>query len=88
MSELEERFETFYVLNKYDLGIKTNIFRLVAFQKQLGIKDNEPVSMVVDYQHVFNGFTAIKQGLFDRIDLSVVWRERQSSAVCILCGKS
>lgn len=74
MPELEERFETFYVLNKYDLGIKTNVIRLAAYQEHLKIEDNEPVSMVVDYEHVLNGFSTIKSGLFRQLDEAIAER--------------
>ncbi|OVE75494.1 hypothetical protein BVX97_04385, partial [bacterium E08(2017)] len=74
MPVLEERFDTFYVLNRYDVGITTNVILLAQYQKELGIDDNESVSMYVDYQHAFNGFTAIKKGLFDRMDQSVAER--------------
>ncbi len=63
MPDLKERFEGFHVLNKYDVGLKTNVVRLGAYQDRLEITDNEPVFMIVDYQYVFSGFNAIKQGL-------------------------
>ncbi|MFC1497398.1 cytochrome c biogenesis CcdA family protein [Verrucomicrobiota bacterium] len=68
MPELNERFEGFYKLNRYDVGIESNVFTLVAYQKKLDITKNEPVCMIVDYKYVFNGFAKIKKGLFNRID--------------------
>lgn len=74
MPELEERFESFHMLRKHDVGIKTNVMKLIAYQEKLGIKKNEPVCMIVDYNYVFNGFNAIKNGLFARIDECVAER--------------
>jgi hypothetical protein len=71
MPELKNRFEDFYRLNKWDITDRTNVIRVAAYQEKLGITSNEPVCMVVDYRHVFNGFAAIKTGLFSRMDQSV-----------------
>lgn len=74
MPELEERFGGFYVVNRHDVGIKSNVVKLVTYQEKLGIVENEPVCMVVDYRYVLNGFAAIKKGLFDRINECVAAR--------------
>lgn len=74
MPELEMRFEGFYQLNKHDMGQKTNVIKLAAYQEKLGNFENKPVSMIVDYQHVFNGFSAIEKSLYDRIDECVAER--------------
>jgi hypothetical protein len=71
LPELKERYEGFYVLNNRDVGEKSNVIMLVAYQHKLGITSNESVCMVVDYQYVFNGFDAIKKGLFNCIDKGV-----------------
>ena len=42
------------------------VYTLVAYQEKLGIKENKPVCMVVDYRYVFNGFDAIRTGLLAR----------------------
>lgn len=65
---MDERFEGFYELNKYDMGLKSNVIVLAAYQEQLRIVKNESVCIIVDYRLVFNGFTSIKEGLFDGID--------------------
>ena len=66
LPDLKERFEGFYVINNHDVGIRTNVIRLVAYQEKLQIKKNDPVLMVVDNQYVFNGFDAVKAGLLGR----------------------
>ena len=48
--------------------------RLGAYQDRLGIDENEPVMMVLDYQHVLNGFDAIRDGLFGEMDRAVEQR--------------
>ncbi|MFC1463004.1 cytochrome c biogenesis CcdA family protein [Verrucomicrobiota bacterium] len=74
LPDLTERFEGFYRLNRHDVSIKTNVIKLIAYQEALNITSNEPVMMVLDYRHVLNGFDAIKEGLFSRIDQSVAER--------------
>ena len=71
LPELKERYEGFYVLNNHDVGEKSNVIMLVAYQNKLGVTSNEPVCIVVDYQYVFNGFDAIKTGLLPCIDKGV-----------------
>ncbi|MEI6808521.1 MAG: hypothetical protein WCN95_07345 [bacterium] len=74
LPELNERFEEFIILNRYDVNILSNTVRLVAYQEALQIRKNEPVMMVVDFRHVFNGFDAIKTGLLARVDQCVAER--------------
>jgi hypothetical protein len=74
LPELEQRFEGFYELRRHPTGIESNIVRLMAYQDALGGADNAPVSMYVDYQHLFSGVQAIKEGLFPCLDQSVVAR--------------
>jgi len=73
--ELKERFEGYYIVNSHDVGIKTNVIRLVAYQEHLNIVTNKPVMMVVDYRHVFNGFDAIRAGLITRVDECIAERQ-------------
>ena len=67
MPKLKERFEGFYTLNNHDVTAKTNVIKLIAYQRKLNITKNEPVCMVVDYKYVFNGFSAISTGLLNQI---------------------
>lgn len=72
--ELNERYEGFYRMNWYDVGVKTNIIRLATYQNALNIISNESVMMVVDYAYVFNGYSAIKGGLLAQVDDSIARR--------------
>jgi thiol-disulfide isomerase/thioredoxin len=74
LPELEERYEGFYSLINNDVGEKAVIGKLFAYQEKLGIVTNEPVCMVVDYQHVLNGFPSIKAGLLKKIDACLAER--------------
>jgi thiol-disulfide isomerase/thioredoxin len=74
LPELNERFEGFYVLHYNDVGEKDVIGKLFAYQEKLGITENAPVCMVVDYKYVFNGFAAIQKGLLAQIDECVAAR--------------
>jgi len=74
MPELRERFEGFHELRKWDLGIKSSVVRLIAYQERLGVVKGESVSMYVDYQHVLNGYAAIERGLFRCLDEAVAAR--------------
>jgi hypothetical protein len=75
LPELKERFEGFHVLNSYDIGVKSNVIRLVTYQEKLNIVSNMPVMMVVDYRHVLNGFDAIKAGLSKQVDECISERQ-------------
>lgn len=92
LPKLNERFEGYYVVNRHDIGIKTNVFWLMAYEDKLSIKDNRPVCMVVDYQYVFNGFAAIKKGLLSQMDTCVTarldpnWKPPEPIAVKISNG--
>jgi hypothetical protein len=72
---LEERFAGFYELREYDIGVRENFLRLAAYQDRLGVSGNEPVCMVVNGAHPFNGYRQISEGLLDRIDLSLAQGE-------------
>lgn len=74
--ELKQQFEGFYVIREHDIGIGSNVVTLAAYQDKLGILDNRPVSMVVDYQYVFNGYGEIEKGLADRVEKCVANRLR------------
>ena len=74
MPELKERFEGYYVLNRYDVTARSNVVMLVQYQDRLDIKQNAPVCMVVDYRYVLNGFPTIKTGLLGRVEQCVVAR--------------
>ena len=75
LPELKERFEGFYILNNYDVGVVSNVARLVAYQEKFNIASNKPVMMVVDYRHILNGFDAIKAGLLNQVDEALAERQ-------------
>ncbi len=74
LPELKQQFEGFYVVRKHDIGIQSNVATLVTYQEDLGISDNQPVCMVVDYQYVFNGYSKIKSELAERVQKCVASR--------------
>jgi len=74
--ELELRFEGFYCIREYDVGVRSNVVILASYQKQLAISNNAPVCMVVDFQHVFSGFDQIKTGLLRCVERSIEDRLR------------
>jgi hypothetical protein len=74
LPDLEERFTGFYVLHYNDVGEEEVIRKLFAYQEKLGITENKPVCMVVDYNYVLNGFPAIKDRLLEQIDECVAAR--------------
>lgn len=71
---LEEAYEGYYTLRKYDIGQQSNIVTLVHYQEKLGITENEPVCMVVDYAHVLNGFAVIRDKLAAQVDQGIADR--------------
>ncbi|OGV62374.1 MAG: hypothetical protein A2283_17745 [Lentisphaerae bacterium RIFOXYA12_FULL_48_11] len=75
MPDLQERFEGFFTINNYDVGVKSNVIRLATYQEKLNIVSNKPVMMVVDYKYVFNGFDAIKANLLKQMDECIAERQ-------------
>lgn len=71
LPELRLRYEGFYVLNRYDTGVASNVIRLVAYQEALGIEDNSSVSMFVDYATPLCGIEAIRTRLAACLDKRV-----------------
>lgn len=72
LPELERRYSGLYVLQERDIGIKSNYLVLVAYQDALGVKDNEPVSMVVDGREFLAGLSGIQTRLYAALDRAVV----------------
>lgn len=63
LPELENRYSGSYTIQHRDIGIKSNYLALVTYQDLLGVKKNEPVSMVVDFQKLLAGFPDIRDQL-------------------------
>lgn len=74
LPELEGRFGGLYEIHRHDVGIASNVALLVAYQDALGITENEPVSIVIDYRYAFCGVNAMGDEMFERIDLSIAER--------------
>jgi hypothetical protein len=72
LPELERRYSGLYELRERDIGIKSNYLVLVAYQDALGVKDNEPVSMVVDGREFLAGLSGIQTRLYAALDRAVV----------------
>lgn len=68
LPNLQERYEGFCQLNRHDMGVMSNVVKLVAYQESLGITKNSPVSMFVDYTRGFCGIEEIRAGLFASLD--------------------
>ncbi len=71
LPDLAERYEGFYQLNRHDMGLVSNVVKLVAYQEALGVTKNSPVSMFVDYTKALCGIEAIRSGLFPFLDESI-----------------
>ena len=71
LPELRHRYEGFYVLNRFDTGVLSNVVRLVAYQDALGVADNSSVSMFIDYGHAFCGIEKIRSGLTPCLDARI-----------------
>jgi len=74
LPELERRYADAVALHEWEIGVKSNYLGLAAFQGRFGIRDNEPVSMVVDGQVFLPGLSRIKRDLFSALDASLAKR--------------
>lgn len=74
LPELKARYDGFYLLNTFDIGIETNFYHLVAMQDALKLKENASVSMFVDKTDALCGYTAIRRYLFDCLDRKIAER--------------
>ncbi len=63
MPQLEERCRGRYAIAELDIGVKADYLRLVAYQDRLGVRGNEPVSMVVDGKALLDGYPKIEREL-------------------------
>ncbi len=66
--DLERRYAGYYRLIERDIGIQSNYLALVHYQDAAHVKDNEPVSVVVNGCNYLPGVTRIKAGLFPALD--------------------
>jgi len=71
---LKMRYEGLCTLRRHDIRFTSNVVTLVRYQETLGVSDNTPVSMFVDYSRPLLGLKAIREGLFSSVDECVVQR--------------
>jgi cytochrome c biogenesis protein CcdA len=72
--ELQRRYEGFYELNHHDMRSISNVVRLIRYHEALGVADNSPVSMFVDYAQPLFGLDAIRDGLLACVDACIADR--------------
>jgi len=68
LPDLEQRYSGYYELRECDIGIQSNYLALVHYQEVARIKDNAPVSMVVNGRDYLPGVACIKKRLFPAMD--------------------
>lgn len=74
LPEIEERFEGFFKINRYNVHEVTNVALLLSYREKLDVTDNKSVMMVVDYAYVLNGYPEIRDGLRSAIDEALAER--------------
>lgn len=72
--ELELRYGGYYDLMERDIGVQSNYLALIHYQEATRIKDNEPVSMVVDGREYLAGVALIRVQLFPALDNALARR--------------
>jgi hypothetical protein len=78
LPELVRRCSGHYQLREWDIGETTNYLKLVAFQDRFRVRDNEPVSMVVDERIYLAGTVPIKSGLVSSVESAILRRGASS----------
>jgi hypothetical protein len=87
LPRLSERFDGLFELRRLDLDSPSNVVRLLRYQEVLGVGENAPVSVVVDYRHVLGSYAEIETGLVACVEqglrerLSPRWRPPQPIVV-------
>ncbi len=71
---IAQRFEGFYQIRRFDLGIATNLARLIEWQDRLGISAGATVYMVVDGTRMMSGLEDISGRFIDVIDRAIAER--------------
>jgi hypothetical protein len=74
LPRLAAQYEGFYTLRMFDVGVKSNVVLLAAYQQTLGIAENAPVSMIVDYQTPLVGLDQIKRELLPKVEQLIMAR--------------
>lgn len=71
---VSQHFEGFHELRRLDLGIATNLARLIQWQDKLGRTDGATVYVVVDGAFILSGYDAIAEHAIDTIDRAIAER--------------
>lgn len=74
LPELELHYAGCYDLMERDIGIESNYLALVHYQEAARIKDNEPVSIVVDGREYLPGVACIRSKLFPALEKALAQR--------------
>jgi hypothetical protein len=74
LPHLAAQYEGFYILRRHDVGVPSNVVLLAAYQEALGMAENAPVSMVVDYQIPLQGVAHIKAALLSNVEARILAR--------------
>ncbi|MCX7005210.1 MAG: hypothetical protein NTV22_18325 [bacterium] len=74
LPRLAAQYEGFYTLRLHDVGVPSNVVLLAAYQEALGMAENAPVSMVVDYQIPLQGVAQIREALLSNVEARVMAR--------------
>ena len=68
LPQIQERLSGHFVLHRFDISEKENFLRLAEYQERLGIKSNEPVSMIVQGHLALCGYNEIAIKLQESIE--------------------
>jgi len=74
LPDVMERFGEHVDFHKWNVSEMEHVMRLMAYQDALGLKENHPVLMVVDYQTALHGVSAIESRLRDAIEVALAAR--------------
>lgn len=74
LPELARRCAGHFQLREWDIGDTTNYLKLVAFQERFRVRDNEPVSIVVDDRIYLAGMARISTGLVPAVESAIIRR--------------
>jgi cytochrome c biogenesis protein CcdA len=74
LPHLAAQYEGFYTLRLHDVGIRSNVVLLAAYQQALGMAENAPVSMIVDYRVPLQGVEEIRRDLLSNVEARVLAR--------------
>jgi len=77
LPDLRMRYDGLYRLNHHDMRDRSSVVRLIAYQDALGVTNNSPVSMFLDYEAPLFGLKSIRHGLLQGVDTRIGRRQEQ-----------